>query len=352
MKRLRLVLLIFAVLVLGIGNFVIWTYKELNAPYSHSRSLEYIEIPRGTSPLEIIAKLTSQGIIRRSWPLSVYMKLTGRAARLKAGAYRFQTPISPLEVLHKLEEGEERLRKFTVIEGWTRWDIADALARVPELQQHNSSESLALMNDVSAIKDLDPLAQNLEGYLYPDTYSFSIDATAGQMIGTMIKRFRQEWKPEWTDRAHSLNMTTRQIVTIASLIETEAKLPEERAIISSVIYNRLKTNMTLGIDSSIIYASKLAGKWKNNGKVYLSDVNRQSPYNTRLYAGLPPGPIAAPSSTSLEAALFPSDTSYLFYVREPSRNDGAHNFYTNESDFSRGVEALRKWERERNALQK
>lgn len=352
MKRLRLILLIIAVPLVGISGFLIWTYKELHAPYVHSRSQEYIDIARGSSPSEIIAKLTSQGVIRRGWPLSFYMKLTGRGSKLKAGAYRFKTPISPLEVLRKLEEGEERLRKFTVIEGWTRWDIADALARVPELQQHSPTEALALMDDVSPIKDIDPQAQNLEGYLYPDTYSFPLDTTAGQMIGAFVRHFRQEWKPEWTDRAHALNMTTRQIVTIASLIETEAKLPEERAIISSVIYNRLKTNMALGIDSSIIYASKLAGKWKNDGKVYLSDVNRQSPYNTRLHAGLPPGPIAAPSSSSLQAALFPSDTNYLYYVREPSRNDGAHNFYSNENEFSRGVEALRRWERERHTSTK
>src|SRR5256885_9714471 len=106
--------------------------------------------------------------------------------------------------------------------------------------------------------------------------------------------------------------------------------------------------MALGIDSSIIYASKLAGAWKNDGKVYQNDLDRRSPYNTRLHAGLPPGPIASPGASSLEAALYPSETDYLYYVREPSRNDGAHNFYNNEADFRKGVQSLRNWERTRD----
>lgn len=352
MKRIRILLILSILPVVGIGGFAIWTYKELHAPYAHSKSAEYIEIPRGSSPSEILSKLAAQGVIRRAWPLALYLKLTGRGDRLKAGDYRFRTPISPLEVLRKLEEGEERLRKFTVIEGWTRWDIAEALARIPELKLKSKAEALILMDDVKQIHDMDPQAENLEGYLYPDTYSFPLDTTASQTIAALVRRFRQSWQPEWTDRARALNMTTRQIVTIASLIETEAKLPEERPIIASVIYNRMKTNMALGIDSSVIYASKLAGKWKNDGKVYKSDIDRRSPYNTRLNSGLPPGPIASPSESSLHSALFPATTNYLYYVREPSRNDGTHNFYSDEGEFSRGVEALRKWERERSASSK
>jgi UPF0755 protein len=169
------------------------------------------------------------------------------------------------------------------------------------------------------------------------------------MVTAMVKRFRKEWKPEWSDLARKLKMTPRQIVTIASLIETEAKLAAERPLVASVIYNRLQKSMSLGIDSTVIYASKLAGKWRNDGKVYQSDLDRDSPYNTRLNRGLPPGPIASPSASSLEAALNPASTDYLYYVREPSRNDGAHNFYNNERDFQRGVQALRDWERERDA---
>ena len=165
----------------------------------------------------------------------------------------------------------------------------------------------------------------------------------------MVKRFRQTWTPERAEKARALNMTPRQIVIVASLIETEAKLKDERPLIASVIYNRLKKNIALGVDSTIIYASKLAGKWRNDGKVYLSDVNRRSPYNTRIYVGLPPGPVANPGDSSIDAALNPAQTDYLYYVRDPSRNDGAHHFYNNDADFQRGVRALREWERTRDA---
>ena len=349
MKRTRLALVAIFILLLSLCGFALWIYRELHTPILHGKSEQYIEIPRGSSPAEIIGKLTAEGVIRRSWPLLTYIKLKGAGARLQAGEYRFPSPISPLGVLRKLLEGEERLSRFTVIEGWTRWDIAAAMARLPELKLQSQDEALALMNDTTAIRDLDPQADNLEGYLYPDTYSFPPATTPTEMIQTMVKRFRREWKPEWTLRARALNRSPREIVTIASLIETEAKLKDERSLIASVIYNRLQKNMALGIDSSVIYASKLAGKWKNDGKVYKSDIDRRSPYNTRLRAGLPPGPIASPGASALEAALNPASTDYLYYVREPTRNDGAHNFYNNEADFARGVQALREWERQRDA---
>ena len=345
----RATVIIFILTIIASASVAFWVYRDLHLPQIHSHSQEYIQIQRGAPPKEIVSKLESLGVIRRSWTLSLYLKLTGRTSKLKAGDYRFPSPITPLEVVKKLEEGEERFVRFTVIEGWTRWDIAAKMVEIPELKLKNQEEALVLMNDTSKIKDIDPRAENLEGYLYPDTYNFPLDVTPKQIIDTMVERFRKVWKPEWINRAKELNKTPREIVTLASLIETEAKLSEERPVISSVIYNRLKINMNLGVDSAVIYASKLAGKWRNNGKVYKSDLERNSPYNTRIYPGLPPGPIASASSSSLQAALFPAETKYLYYVREPSRNDGAHNFYDNATDFERGVKALRDWERERDA---
>ncbi|HKN82363.1 MAG TPA: endolytic transglycosylase MltG, partial [Pyrinomonadaceae bacterium] len=198
------------------------------------------------------------------------------------------------------------------------------------------------------ISDLDPTAKNLEGYLFPDTYEFSPETTPAEFIEMMVKRFHEVWKPDWTERARSLNMSPRAIVTMASIIETEAKLAEERPIVASVIYNRLRKDIPLAVDSSVIYASKLEGKWRYDGKVYLSDIQRRSPYNTRIYTGLPPGPVASPGESSLKAALFPVTTDYLYYVRNPARDDGAHNFYTSSSEFENGVQALRKWELERD----
>ena len=349
MKVYRLLIVLTIILASATGVFGYWLYRELNKPFAHSLSNQYVEIPHGSTPEDTVNKLELAGVIGRAWPLSLYIRFSGAGPRLKAGEYRFPTPISPLGVLRKLEDGQQRLARFTVIEGWTRWDIASAMANVPGLKLANADEALALMNNINDIRDLDAGAVNLEGYLYPDTYSFPPDTTPREMIAAMVKRFRQVWRDQADEQALPLNKTPREIVTVASLIETEAKLPEETPLIASVIYNRLKIGMPLGIDSTIIYASKLAGKWKNDGKVYKSDVERQSPYNTRIMHGLPPGPIASSGARSLAAALRPAQTDFLYYVREPSRDDGAHNFYNNEADFQKGVQALRAWERARDA---
>lgn len=344
-KRTRRILLTILLLLIAAPTaFGIWLYLEMRAPVSHAMANEYLEIPKRSTPESIANKLVTEGIIRRKWPFLLYLKLTGSAKLIKAGEYRFPSPITPLGVLKKLEEGEQRLSRFTVIEGWTRWDIAEALAHIPELGLRDKDEALRLMDDTSAIRDLDPDARDLEGYLFPATYSYPPDTKAAAVIAGMLKRFRQEWTPERAERARALGMSPRDIVIIASLIESEAKLKEDRARVASVIYNRLKKNMALGIDSTIIYASKLAGKWRDDGKVYLSDVNRRSSYNTRIFSGLPPGPVGNPGESSLDAALNPAETDYLYYVRDPARDDGAHNFYNNSADFERGVRALREWE--------
>lgn len=347
MKRIFLAFIVL--IVLGAAGVGFWAYKDLHTPVRHARSEQYVDIPRGSTPAAVVRKLASEGVIKHEWPLTFYMKLSGTGSRLRAGEYMFPSPISPLGVLHKLQLGEQRVMRLTIIEGWTRWDIANAMARVPEFDLPDADTALKLMNDVSLIKSIDPVAVNLEGYLYPDTYEFPPGTAPKVVVEMMVKRFLSEWSPENAAKARALNLTPRQIVTTASLIETEAKLNDERPIIASVIYNRLKRNMPLGVDSTIIYASKLAGKWKNDGKVYKSDVDRVSPYNTRLFAGLPPGPIASSGASSLEAALNPGQTDYLYYVRNPARNDGAHNFYASDGDFGRGVQALRNWERQRDA---
>ena len=345
-KRTRRILLtIVFLLIAAPAAFAIWLYNEMRSPASHAMANEYLEIPKRSTPESIANKLVTEGVIRRKWPFLLYIKLTGNAKLIKAGEYRFPSPITPLGVLKKLEEGEQRLSRFTVIEGWTRWDIADAMAHVPELGLTDKSQALELMNDTSAIRDLDPQAKDLEGYLFPATYSYPPDSKATAVIAGMVKRFRQEWTPERAERARALERSPQEIVIIASLIESEAKLKEDRALVASVIYNRLRKNMALGIDSTIVYASKVAGKWRDDGKVYLSDVNRRSPYNTRIFSGLPPGPVGNPGESSIDAALNPAQTDFLYYVRDPARDDGAHNFYNNSADFERGVRALREWER-------
>jgi UPF0755 protein len=160
----------------------------------------------------------------------------------------------------------------------------------------------------------------------------------------MVKRFRQVWDEKLADQARKRGVLVHEAVIVASIIETEAKLKSERPLIASVIKNRIDRGMTLSMDSTLVYASKMAGAWKNDGKVYQSDIDRQSPYNTRKNTGLPPGPVGNPGLSSLEAAVNPATTNYLYYVRNPDRNDGAHNFYADEKGFNAGVQALRAWE--------
>ena len=345
----RILLAIGLLILLTVSASAVWVYRDLHTPVKHARHGQYVEIARGSSPASVIDKLADEGIIKHKLPLTLYLKLTSNGSQLKAGEYDFPSPISPLGVFARLREGEQRLIRLTIVEGWTRWDIANAMYKIPELKLDDPTAALPLMDNVSLIDDLDPKATNLEGYLFPDTYDFPPDTKPAEVIAVMVKRFRKEWKPDSAQRAQSMKLSTREVVTIASLIETEAKLREDRPLIASVIYNRLDKDMALAVDSTVIYASKLAGKWRNDGKVYRSDVERRSPYNTRIHAGLPPGPIAAPGRSSLEAALNPAQTDYLYYVREPARNDGKHNFYSNSNDFESGVRALRLWEQQRDA---
>ena len=345
----RILLAIGLLVLLTVSASAIWVYRDLHTPVKHTKHGQYVEIARGSSPTTVIGKLADEGIIKHKWPLTLYLKLTANGSQLKAGEYDFPSPISPLGVFARLREGEQRLTRLTIVEGWTRWDIANAMYKIPELQLADPTAALPLMNNVSLISDLDPKATNLEGYLFPDTYDFPPETKPAEVIAIMVKRFRKEWKPDWSARARSLNLSPREVVTTASLVETEAKLNEDRPLIASVIYNRLQRQIALAVDSTVIYASKLEGKWRNDGKVYKSDVERRSPYNTRLHSGLPPGPIASPGKSSLEAALNPAQTDYLFYVREPSRDDGKHNFYSNDRDFGAGVRALRNWEQQRDA---
>ena len=340
----------FLLLIAGAGIAVYLGYRNLSQPHAHQQADTYIDIPRGSSVEEIINTLHDRGVIGHKWPLLIYLRATNGAPKLKAGEYTFPSPISPLQVLAKLEEGQQRLSRLTIIEGWTRWEIAAAMSKMPEFKM-TSAELLELMNDTAEIRDLDPEARNLEGYLYPDTYSFPPDSAAREVISQMVNRFRRLWTEKFRADAEAQGRTAREVMTVASLIESEAKLKEDRPQVSSVIYNRLAKGMNLGIDSTVIYAAKLAGKWRNDGKIYQSYLDLVSPYNTRKVVGLPPGPVVSPGAEAIDAALHPAQTDYLFYVREPARNDGAHNFYNNENDFQRGVQSLREWERQRDARQ-
>jgi UPF0755 protein len=353
MRFLKYVFLLFIILLLGAGAAGYWAYNGLTTPVAHDKSNQYIQIPRGTSPSEIVNKLAAEGVLNGSLPTQVYLRLTGKGANLKSGEYRFPSPITPLGVIEKLQEGEERSTRLTIIEGWTRWEIAKEIAeKFPppntENQPQNPNAVFDLLNDASLIDDFDPTAKNLEGYLYPDTYNFPREYTPRQVVKALVDRFKREWKPEFTERARALGRTPREIVTIASLIETESKVEAERPVVASVIYNRLQKNIPLGLDVTYIYAAKLANAW--DGTLHMSDFQRETPYASRKLAGLPPTPVASASASAIRAALNPAQTDYIFYVLNPTSADGSHNFYNNSADFERGKQIYQQWLEEQRRL--
>ncbi|MFN8552478.1 MAG: endolytic transglycosylase MltG [Candidatus Obscuribacterales bacterium] len=345
MKAVKFILVIAVIGILCAVAACGWVWNDLNSPVEHTMAGKTVNIPMGSSTDQIVQKLQADGIVQHGSTLKLYIKIQGVGSLIKAGDYQFPSPISPKDVVQKLVEGGAAASKLTIIEGWTRWDIAHAMAAIPTLKLKNAEQALALMNDTSSIKDLDPTATSLEGYMFPDTYFVQSTTTAKQLLESSVEHFHQVWNKDLAALASARKQTPHEVVTIASIIETEAKLASERPVVASVIYNRLRQRIPLSVDSTIVYASKLAGKWRNNGIVYLSDVNRDSPYNTRKVTGLPPGPVSNPGLSSLKATLQPANTGFIYYVREPSRNDGAHNFYVDAAGFELGVQALRNWEK-------
>ncbi|NJL72875.1 MAG: endolytic transglycosylase MltG [Candidatus Competibacteraceae bacterium] len=242
--------------------------------------------PEGLPLEETLKQLESEGIIRNALFLRLYIKVSGHSPVVKAGDYKFPSPLNAGDALAILEAGGIQPRKLTVIEGWTRFEIADAMVKIPELKLASRKEALKLMDNVKLVQDLDSHVSNLEGYLFPDTYFVQSETTARALVEEMTLRFRQILKKVVGRTGNPRHLSVHEAVTCASIIETEAKLQEERPVVASVIFNRLKLHMPLAMDSTVVYASKLAGKWKGNGIIYQSDLDLPSPYNSRKYKGL------------------------------------------------------------------
>lgn len=326
--------------ILAIIVFSYWIYRSLNTPRAHNKSNQYVQIPHGSSPGQILDKLTSEGIISSPIPLKIYLKITGAGNGMEAGDYLFDSPITPLEVLGELKKGRVRTVKLTIPEGFTRFDIAKRIAeQFPQTGGENAA--LKLMEDVSLIKDIAPEAKNLEGYMYSNTYDFPRSVTIEAIIKELVGEFKKVWKPEYADRALKLKLTPYQVITIASLIETESRLDEERPVVASVIYNRLKKGMPLGIDQTAVYIAKMENRW--DGVINKSDLESDSPYNTRKVVGLPPGPISSVSESSIKAALYPATTNYIYYVLNVEKNDKSHRFYSTAAEFEQGKAAYQAW---------
>ena len=342
MKLTRFILLFLVLAALCLGGGYFWLQNALNQPVAHNYASEYITIERGMASNQILKKLEGQQIIQAPLATKLYLRFFATDLRLEAGDYLFPSPISPKEVLNTLENGRKRAQALTIPEGWSRFEIANRIvARFPVEPALSPEEVLALMNDTKLIEDFDPQATNLEGYLYPTTYDFEIGSHPEAIITKMVQQFKQVWKPEWNQLAKDMGRTKQEIVTIASLIENESQVDRERALVASVIYNRLERGIPLGIDATNVYIAKLLNRW--DGIIHKSDVEVDHPYNTRRIQGLPPGPICSPSESALEAALNPGSTEYLYYVLDVEAGDGSHNFYADAAGFARGKAAYQRW---------
>ena len=351
MKFIKVLAFVCLFLLLVAGGVSYWIYKSIRTPHTHAKANDYIQIPKGSSPNEIIGKLADQGILASEYPTLVYLRTFGDASKLRAGEYQFDSPITPLQVIAELEKGEERTTKLTIPEGFTRFDIAKRIAeKFPQNPPTSDKQILELMNDPSLIKDFDPQAKNLEGYMFPTTYNLPKETAPKQIIKTMVEQFKKTWKPEWTQKAQQLGRTPREIVTIASLIETESKFDDERANVASVIYNRLNKGIPLGIDQTAVYIAKTENRW--DGTIHKSDLDSDSPYNTRKVVGLPPGPISSVSESALKAALNPAQTDYIYYVLDVTRDDGRQIFFSSAADFERAKVAYQAWLEEQRKIKR
>ena len=326
-----LILIAFAFLFAIAGGF--FAYRALTTPYQgFSGPFRNVEVRRGASTASILRKLRGQGVLRDDFVPLLYVKAMRRGESLKAGIYQFKGESSPLQVIDKLVRGDVLLKSITVREGLDRFSIGELLSA----ERFGSAvEWRKLTGAPSLIEDLDPKADSLEGYLFPDTYRLSPGTRPEVVVKLMVDNFRTHFGDQLALISNGLDL--HQTVTLASIVETEARLAQERSMIASVYLNRLRKNMLLQADPTVIYAMKLKGTWKGN--IRRVDLQMNSPYNTYRSRGLPPGPIANPGLASLRAAAFPADTDYLYFV---SRNDGSHVFARTLDEHNRNVVTYQK----------
>ena len=273
-----------------------------------------------------LKKLHEMNIVKNRFKFKMIAVFRGYDKRIKAGEYLLSGAMSPSEIFKVLVRGKVRLYRLTIPEGYNLYQIATLAA---DSGWGPKSAFLKIAKDTSMAKRAGIEADTLEGYLFPDTYYFQKGATAEQIISTMIKQFWSVFSPEWTQQASKLGLSVHEIVTLASIIEKETGAPFERPIISSVFHNRLKKRMRFESDPTVIYGLK-----NFDGNLTRKHLATFTPYNTYQIKGLPPGPIANPGRKALEAALYPADTDYLFFV---SKRDRTHQFSTNLKDHIRAV---------------
>jgi len=331
-KTVAIVVVLLALLIGGTAALVTVVWGKIHQPYQgYEKGEQYVDIPQGAGPGEIRRRLIEAGVVADDLTFRAALWWSGRSRSLKAGEYRFDRAMTPLAVVEKIANGDVYTKRITFPEGLTIREMAT----VYESHGFGSARDfVTAASDASLVHDLDPQAKDLEGYLFPETYSLPRVAPAGRLVQQMVDRFRTTYQEAVQGRSDSL--TTRQIVTLASLVEKETAQAQERPMVSAVYRNRIKKGMGMQADPTVVYALVKAGRY--DGNIRRGDLDFDSPYNTYKYPGLPPGPIASPGRASLEAALSPSNVAYLYFV---SRNDGTHVFAETLAEHNANVQ---KWQ--------
>ncbi|HWR16137.1 MAG TPA: endolytic transglycosylase MltG [Terriglobales bacterium] len=319
----RLFKFVFVVVLIA-GVWLGWTLLVPTRPAQP----KFVMLMPGWSTRHIARELKANGVIRSETAFLLY-HFGVKPKSLKAGEYKFENSASAMQVHERLVRGEIFVHTVTVPEGFNMFEIGRVIQAAGLGKESDFVD--AAKKQVSLIRDLDPEATSLEGYLFPDTYGFTRTQSMQDMVAIMVRRFKQEAK------AIGLSSDVHRVVTLASIVEKETAAPDERPMVASVYQNRLKLGMPLAADPSVIYAALLAGRYR--GTIYQSDLQFDSPYNTYRRAGLPPGPIANPGRASLEAAMKPAESNYLFFV---SDNNGRHRFARNFEEHSRNVVSYRR----------
>jgi len=325
MKLWRTVGMLAALAILA-GGFL---YYRANRPYQGFTGTVYVDLPRGTTTGGMAERLAQAGVVGSRWEFWM-ARLANRGRVLQAGEYAFDHPESAMEVAGRIARGDVFYYELVVPEGDNMFDIGAAVER---LGVFKAAEFVKAAHDPTPIRDLDPRAPSLEGYLFPSTYRLGHRATPEQLCRMMTDRFRMAWRGLDTDAG------IHETVTLASLVEKEGKLPEERPLIAAVFARRLRLGMKLECDPTTIYAAQLLGVYR--GTIYRSDLDRDDPYNTYSHVGLPPGPIANPGIPSLSAALHPADSDDLYFVLRPDHS-GGHQFSTNLAAHAVAAEKYRR----------
>lgn len=287
-------------------------------------------IRKGSSFREAAESLSAHGLVRSARAFAWYATLRDRDRSLRWGTYVLRSGMSWEQMLDALRVGRGVIHVVTFPEGLAISDIEPMLMDALDL----SKDSLdAAVRDTALLHELDIPTHTLEGYLFPDTYTFPDKTSARDAVRMMVERFEHEWKPEWTAQAGAMKLTRHDIVTLASIVEREVRRDEERPVVAAVYLNRLKIGMPLMADPTISYALG-----KKPGRVLLKDLRVKSPYNTYERAGLPPGPIGSPGAASIVASLYPAKVPYRFFVAAP---DGHHEFRRTYAEHLEAIKMVR-----------